>query len=511
MRTPDPDDPGAPVHEPVPGPPPSPDDVRGMLAGVIDPELHASIVDLGMVDDVRVGPDGGVMVKVALTTAGCPLRAQIRQDVESKVRGLRGVTAVKVEYGEMTREQKTAAMQRARFNAREQAAPTEVPSTTRVLAVASGKGGVGKSSVTVNLAAALAARGLTVGVLDADIWGFSVPRMLGVEGRLGGSDGKITPNVVSRAGARTAGPPARSRSCRWGSSSTTRAPRLMWRGLILTKALEQFLTDVRWGDMDYLLIDMPPGTGDMQMGLARMLPQAEMLVVTTPALAAQKVATRVADMARRSYMKVVGRGREHERVRGPRRLPPRGLRPRWRRGARRRDRGAARRPHPDRAGGVERRRHRRAGRAHRRPTAPPVARSPSSPPASSTSCCPRSRWAGAPPACSTSWARSSRRRRATSPGRRPGSYDASGDRLLDVELALEALRVVVVRRVALRADVAVVTRLQRLARGTPSVPGVIDGDATDEHARRVTRRRLAVEEGVEVGRSRRRASCRRRA
>ena len=273
-RSPDPDDPGAPVHEPVPGPPPTADDVRRMLAGVIDPELHASIVDLGMVDDVRVGADGAVAVTVALTTAGCPLRVQIRQDVESKVRGLPGVSAVKVEYGEMTKEQKSAAMQRARFNAREQAAPTEVPSTTRVLAIASGKGGVGKSSVTVNLAAALAARGLTVGVLDADIWGFSVPRMLGVEGRLGGSDGKIEPNVLAVGDGLL-------KIVSMGFLVDDESTALMWRGLILTKALEQFLTDVRWGDMDYLLVDMPPGTGDVQMGLSRMLPQAEMLVVTT--------------------------------------------------------------------------------------------------------------------------------------------------------------------------------------------------------------------------------------
>ncbi len=305
VRIPDPDDPGAPVHEPVAGPAPSADDVRGMLAGVIDPELHASIVDLGMVDDVRIELDGAVTVRIALTTAGCPLRYQIKQDVESKVRGLAGVTGVTVEYGEMTAEQKTAAMQRARFNARENAATTEVPSTTRVLAVASGKGGVGKSSVTVNLAAALAARGLTVGVLDADIWGFSVPRMLGVEGRLGGSDGKITPNTVSVPNA-TGGAPGTLKVVSMGFLVDDEGSALMWRGLILAKALEQFLTDVRWGEMDYLLIDMPPGTGDVQMGLARMLPQAEMLVVTTPALAAQKVALRVADMARRSYMKVVG-------------------------------------------------------------------------------------------------------------------------------------------------------------------------------------------------------------
>lgn len=303
--SPDPDDPGAPVHQPVPGPPPSLDDVRRMLQGVIDPELHASIVDLGMVEDARVDPDGTVTVKVALTTAGCPLRVQIKQDVESKLRGLPGVTAVAVNYGEMTAEQKSAAMQRARFNARENASPTEVSSSTRVLAVASGKGGVGKSSVTVNLAAALAARGLVVGVLDADIWGFSVPRMLGVEGRLGGSDGKITPHSIAVPNP-DGGPPGELKVVSMGFLVDDEGTALMWRGLILTKALEQFLTDVRWGEMDYLLIDMPPGTGDVQMGLARMLPQAEMLVVTTPALAAQKVATRVADMARRSYMKVAG-------------------------------------------------------------------------------------------------------------------------------------------------------------------------------------------------------------
>jgi len=305
MRTPDPNDPGAPVHAPVQGPAPTPDEVRRMLAGVIDPELHASIVDLGMVDDVRVDGDGQVTVKVALTTAGCPLRGQISSDVESKLRGMPGVAAVRVEYGEMTPEQRSAAMQRARFQAREHAEPTEVPATTRVLAVASGKGGVGKSSVTVNLAAALAARGLTVGVLDADIWGFSVPRMLGVEGRLGGADGKIHPNTVIVPG-RDGGPDGLLKVVSMGFLVDDEGTALMWRGLILTKALEQFLTDVRWGEMDYLLIDMPPGTGDIQMGLARLLPQAEMLVVTTPSRVAQRVAERVADMARRSYMKVDG-------------------------------------------------------------------------------------------------------------------------------------------------------------------------------------------------------------
>jgi ATP-binding protein involved in chromosome partitioning len=286
---------------------PTEDDVRGMLAGVIDPELHASIVELDMVDEVRIADDGVITVKVALTTAGCPLRGQIQADVASKIRGLSGVTDVIVEYGEMTPEQKTAAMQRARWNAREHAEPTEVPASTRVLAVASGKGGVGKSSVTVNLAVALAARGLTVGVLDADIWGFSVPRMLGVDGRLGGTEGKIHPNtrtIPNRADPN--GPDGVLKVVSMGFLVDDEQTALMWRGLVLTRAVEQFLQDVRWGDMDYLLIDMPPGTGDIQMGLARMLPQAEMLVVTTPALAAQKVAARVADMARRSYLKVTG-------------------------------------------------------------------------------------------------------------------------------------------------------------------------------------------------------------
>jgi ATP-binding protein involved in chromosome partitioning len=273
--------------------------VREILRGVRDPELHASIVDLGMVRDVRIDPDGRVMVKVALTTAGCPLRGQIRDDVESKVRGLPGVSAVDVEYGEMTSDEKSEVMQRARWQAREDAPETEIPATTRVLAIASGKGGVGKSSVTVNLAAALAAPGRTVGVLDADIWGFSVPRMLGADGRLGGSDGKIDPQVVSVGSGSI-------KVVSMGFLVDDEATALMWRGLILSKALEQFLTDVRWGELDYLLVDMPPGTGDIQMALARLLPSAELLVVTTPAAVAQRVAARVADMARRSYLKVAG-------------------------------------------------------------------------------------------------------------------------------------------------------------------------------------------------------------
>jgi len=280
--------------------PPTVDAVRGMLGGVMDPELRASITDLGMVHDVTVDPDGTVTVHIALTTLGCPLQAEIRREIQSKLDGLPGVGEVKVRWVEMTQEQRSAAMQRARLQAREQAPDTTIPATTRVLAVSSGKGGVGKSSVTVNLAAALAARGLHVGVLDADIWGFSVPRMLGVDGRLSGEDGKIVPHHLDVEGGGSL------EIVSMGFLVEDESTALMWRGLILTKAVEQFLTDVRWGELDYLLIDMPPGTGDVQMGLARMLPQAEMLVVTTPARNAQKVATRVADMARRSYMKVVG-------------------------------------------------------------------------------------------------------------------------------------------------------------------------------------------------------------
>jgi ATP-binding protein involved in chromosome partitioning len=279
---------------------PTSDDVMSVLRGVVDPELGSDIVDLGMVQDVAVGDDGVVRVTVALTIAGCPLRVQIRDDVKSKVRGLEGVRDVDVNFGEMTQEQRSGVMQRARQNAASNAPSTEVPLTTRVIAVASGKGGVGKSSVTVNLAAALAWQGFTVGVLDADIWGFSVPRMLGVTGRLGATDeSKIRPNEIE-VGA------GLIKVVSMGFLVDDEDMAIMWRGLMLAKALEEFLVKVGWGDMDYLLIDMPPGTGDIQMALSRLLPRAELLVVTTPALAAQKVAVRVADMARRSYLKVLG-------------------------------------------------------------------------------------------------------------------------------------------------------------------------------------------------------------
>lgn len=280
---------------------PTVDDVMAVLRGVIDPELGTDIVDLGMARRAVVNPDGLVEVTVALTTSGCPLRAQIQRDVRSRVGGLPGVEKVKIHWRELTQDEKAAAMAKARFNVSQNAPVTAVPPTAKVVMVASGKGGVGKSTITVNLAAELARRGMRVGVMDADIWGYSVPRMLGVEGRLSGAEDekKIVPNekqvgegvleVVSM-----------------GFLVDREETALMWRGLILNRAVQHFLEDVRWGPVDYLLIDMPPGTGDVQMGIAKMLPQAEMMVVTTPARSAQKVATRVASMGRSNYLRIVG-------------------------------------------------------------------------------------------------------------------------------------------------------------------------------------------------------------
>ncbi|HKN39026.1 MAG TPA: Mrp/NBP35 family ATP-binding protein, partial [Acidimicrobiia bacterium] len=285
---------------------PTPEEVWRMLEAVVDPELHSSIVDLGMVRDVAVDEEGLISVEIALTIASCPLRSQIEGDVESRLRGLPGATGVEIRTSAMTAPERAGLMAKARKQAAERAPETEIPLPTRILAVASGKGGVGKSSVTVNLAAALAARGHTVGVLDADIWGFSVPRMLGVNARLGGAEGKIHPNEMPVPSVRPDGPAGTLKVVSMGFLVDDESMALMWRGLVLAKAVEQFLTDVRWGDLDYLLVDMPPGTGDIQMALSRLLPRAELLVVTTPALAAQKVAVRVADMARRSYLKVAG-------------------------------------------------------------------------------------------------------------------------------------------------------------------------------------------------------------
>jgi ATP-binding protein involved in chromosome partitioning len=279
--------------------------VRNALRGVIDPELGDNVVDLGMYQGADITDQGKITVHLALTTAGCPLRAQLQRDTTSRVGSLPGVTEVHVRTSEMSREEKSALMARARWKVRENAPVTEIPGRTRVLAISSGKGGVGKSSVTVNLAASLASRGYTVGLLDADIAGFSVPRMLGIEGQISAEANQADP----------ARPRMRPIEKQIGSGMvkvlsmgflSPEDEAIMWRGLMLNRAVQHFLEDAIWGDLDYLLVDMPPGTGDIQMGLARMLPRTEMIIVTTPALAAQKVAVRAADMARKGYLRVVG-------------------------------------------------------------------------------------------------------------------------------------------------------------------------------------------------------------
>ncbi len=271
--------------------------IESALRGVLDPELGTDIVELGMIKGIEIS-DGVATIKVALTIAACPMRDQIENDVVHKVKALNGIVDVVVEVGAMTQDERTRLMERARRHAREHAAPTTVSPLTRVVAVSSGKGGVGKSSLSVNLALAVADQGPEVGLLDADIWGYSVPRMLGVsDQRLeAGVDRKITP--IDIYGIQLVST---------GLIVNDEDTALMWRGLMLSKALEQFLRDVAWpATLDYLFIDMPPGTGDIQMALARLLPQAEMLVVTTPQQAAQRVAARAADMARRSFMPIIG-------------------------------------------------------------------------------------------------------------------------------------------------------------------------------------------------------------
>ena len=280
------------------GEPPTPDEVRARLRGVVDPELGDDIVELGMVRRVEVGDAGDVHIEIALTIAACPLRAQIERDVRGQVATMPGVRAVELSMAQMDAEERAAVMARSRWRAREHAPDTAVPPSARVLAVGSGKGGVGKSSVTVNLAVALARRGLNVGVLDADIWGFSVPRLLGMEGAVEARAGKMVPLE------RQVGDGVLRVLSMGFLAGEDRA--IMWRGLVLNRAVQQFLQDAHWQGIDYLMIDLPPGTGDVQMGLARLLPRTELVIVTTPPLAAQRVAARAADMARRGYLRVTG-------------------------------------------------------------------------------------------------------------------------------------------------------------------------------------------------------------
>jgi ATP-binding protein involved in chromosome partitioning len=283
---------------------PTPDDLRQLLRGVIDPELGSDIVDLGMMRSATIDDQGAVTVTIALTTSGCPLRAQIQRDIRTRVGSAPGVTSVRIVWAEMDAAERERAMDKARFNVAQRPEDTAVGPTTRVVLVASGKGGVGKSSVTANLAAALAGRGLKVGVLDADVWGFSIPRMLGVSGRMAGrteGDHNLMVPIERHIGAGVV------RIVSMGFLVDDEQTALMWRGLMLIRGVQHFLQDVAWGDdLDYLLVDMPPGTGDVQMGVAKLVPRAEVIVVTTPAEAAQKVAIRAVSMARKSYLRVAG-------------------------------------------------------------------------------------------------------------------------------------------------------------------------------------------------------------
>jgi ATP-binding protein involved in chromosome partitioning len=275
--------------------PPSVASVTTALEAVLDPEIRKPITELGMVSSVDVGPSGGVRVVVLLTVAGCPMKAQLTHDVTAAVTGLDGVTGVDVVLEVMTDAQRTALRQRLRGGAPASEIPFAQPgSRTRVYAVASGKGGVGKSSVTVNVAVALAARGLSVGVLDADIYGFSVPRMLGVEGKPTQVEQMILPPVAHGVKVISIG------------MFTAHNTAVVWRGPMLHRALQQFLADVFWGDLDVLLMDLPPGTGDIAISVAQLVPSAELLIVTTPQPAAREVAERAGSIALQTHQQIVG-------------------------------------------------------------------------------------------------------------------------------------------------------------------------------------------------------------
>jgi ATP-binding protein involved in chromosome partitioning len=278
------------------------------LRPVEDPELHRSIVDLGMLRNVDMGDDGGVGILIALTVAGCPLRNEITRRVTDAVAPLDGVARVDLEFTVMTDEDReqlrqrlhgdpgtTAGQGQAHGHAEGRAVPfAQAGSKTRPLLVSSGKGGVGKSTVTTNLAVALAAQGHSVGIVDADIYGFSIPRMLGAEREPVVIDGMLVPPESWGVRCISIGyfvPPGQA---------------VIWRGPMLHKALEQFLTDVFWDEPDYLLIDMPPGTGDIALSLSQYLPRGEVYVVTTPQPAAQKVARLSAAMAQKVNLQVKG-------------------------------------------------------------------------------------------------------------------------------------------------------------------------------------------------------------
>jgi ATP-binding protein involved in chromosome partitioning len=274
---------------------PSVEDVRSALKDVYDPEIKKPITDLGMVKDVVVGEDGVVTVAVYLTVAGCPLKETITRDTTKAVSKLDGVRDVRVELDVMNDEQRTELRKSLRGDAAEPVIPFAQPgSLTRVYAVASGKGGVGKSSVTVNLAVAMAERGLSVGVVDADIYGHSVPRMLGTEQKPTKVDSMIMP--VQAHGVKVIS---------IGMFTPGNTP-VVWRGPMLHRALQQFLADVFWGDLDILLLDLPPGTGDIAISVAQLIPNAEILVVTTPQQAAAEVAERAGAIAMQTRQRLAG-------------------------------------------------------------------------------------------------------------------------------------------------------------------------------------------------------------
>jgi ATP-binding protein involved in chromosome partitioning len=273
---------------------PTRDQVTDALREVIDPELHKDIVTLGMVRSIEVHPNGVVDVTVSLTTPGCPIRDHFQSGVDKAIRALDGVVGVNLTFDVLSDSEKQALRTKLGRGALPEGALAQV---ANVICVGSGKGGVGKSSVTANLAAALAAAGKQVGVLDADVWGYSQPRMFGLNGERAkvNSSRKIMPldgadgvKVVSIG------------------FFIEQDAAVVWRGPMLHKALQQFLEDVEWGVLDYLLIDLPPGTGDVSMTLSQLLPEAKFLIVTTPQAVAQKVARRSADMADKLKLEIAG-------------------------------------------------------------------------------------------------------------------------------------------------------------------------------------------------------------
>lgn len=270
-------------------------DVRSALARVLDPEIRKPITELGMVKSVEIADDASVDIVVLLTTAGCPMRTEITDRVTKAVADVAGIGAIRVELDVMDDEQRTELRKSLRGDSAEPVIPFAQPgSLTRVYAVASGKGGVGKSSVTVNLAAAMAARGLSVGVLDADIYGHSVPRMLGTDAKPTQVERMIMP------------PQAHDVKLISIAQFTQGNTPVVWRGPMLHRALQQFLADVFWGDLDVLLLDLPPGTGDVAISVAQLIPGAEILVVTTPQQAAAEVAERAGAIALQTRQRIVG-------------------------------------------------------------------------------------------------------------------------------------------------------------------------------------------------------------